>query len=177
MSIAMTSGAAAVLLVLAACGAPSDEATGGSGATDTDAAAASILDALPVKHSDGVDVCAALPGSEVAAAVGLPLTSTSVDPYGNSCSYLLRAAGDYDERIDVEIKERFTYDAMRAVADTFANPVADLRGIGVAAYTKRSADADREVWAVRGDGLYVKVQAEKQAWAESVARLALETLP
>jgi hypothetical protein len=70
-----------------------------------------------------------------------------------------------------------TYDAVRALAESLEQPVDDLSGIGVAAYTKESADHERQVWTVRDDGLYLSVQARDQTWAETVARLALVTIP
>ncbi len=161
-----------VTLALVACGAPTEQSTdavvieGGPGV-------ASILDTLPERNSEGLDLCAMLPGSEVAEAVGTSLSDTKAETLGVNCSYFVGNS----ERINVAIKDRMTFDAVRAMAESLDKRVDKLAGMGAAAYTKDSADGDRQVWVVRADGLYLMVQADQQQWAERVAHLALERLP
>ncbi|MEZ5514560.1 MAG: hypothetical protein R3F58_11885 [Steroidobacteraceae bacterium] len=161
-------------LTTVGCGASTEPPRTDDVSEDASAANVSALDSLPEKNVDGLDVCAALSGEAVARAVGSTLVDTRVHAVGVNCVYDL---GSPRQAVVVSVKDRMTYDAVRKLAESFEKPVEDLSGIGVAAYTKESADHDRQVWTIRDDGLVLSVQARDQQWAEAVAKLALDSMP
>jgi hypothetical protein len=171
-----TAGLLALSFALSGCGESTEPPASTEASVSSRATAGEEpgLDGLPEKNIAGLDVCVALPGDAVARAVESTFVEALALPVGHGCKYLL---GSTKLQVSVAVRDRMTYESVRTLAESFDKPVDDVSSLGVAAYTKESADHERQLYVVRGDGLYLMVQASDQAWVDVVAQLALDTIP
>lgn len=118
------------------------------------------------------DVCALVPGAEVAARIGATLVSERLvkpDRASSRCVYRVRRNGA-ERAFVVWWMPAGDFEALRAATDD-ANAA---RGIGDAAYTKYDRDTRRHgIVAVRRDRALVEVTGEDPAEVREIALLAL----
>lgn len=130
-----------------------------------------LIEELPDRNIEGMDVCALLPGSVLASAMNLPLAGTESGPH--MCSYALRADSGPEASFDVILTTSGNFLFTR---NTSENAI-DLSGLGVAAFTRKATGIHQDLWVARKDGLFFRVAAYDPDVAEPVAKVALETIP
>lgn len=118
------------------------------------------------------DVCALVPGADVAARVGATLVaarSVKAEPTRSRCVYRVRKDGA-ERAFVVWWMPADEFDGLRAVTDDAKS----ARGVGDAAYTKYDRDTRRHgIVAVRRNRALVEVTGEDPAEIREIALLAL----
>lgn len=129
-----------------------------------------LLEELPDRNIEGIDVCALLPGSVVASALNLSLAEAKSGT--QMCSYTLRRDQGPEAGVVVSFTKSVSFIFTRNTSDN----VGDVPGLGVAAFTRKVTGSHQDLWVARKDGLFLNIVAYDPDIAEPVARVALETI-
>jgi len=129
------------------------------------------LDELPDRRTEGMDVCALLPGSVVAFAVNLSLVEAKSGT--EMCSYTLRRDNGPETGVVVSLTKSVSFIFTRNTSEN----ARDVPGIGVAAFTRKATGIHQDLWVARKDVLFLRIAAYDPEIAEPVAQVALETIP
>lgn len=136
------------------------------------AGALALPPAARAAEPEAPDVCALVPGADVATRIGATLVtarSVKAEPTRSRCVYRVRKGG-VERAFVVWWMSAEEFDGLRAATDD-AKPVA---GVGDAAYAKYDRDTRRHgVVAVRRGRALVEVTGEDPAEVREVALLAL----
>lgn len=136
------------------------------------AGALALPAAVRAADAEAPDVCALVPGADVAARVGATLStarSVKAEPTRSRCVYRVRKDGA-ERAFVVWWMPAEEFDGLRAATDD-AKPVA---GVGDAAYAKYDRDARRHgIVAVRRGRALVEVTGEDPVEVRAIALLAL----
>lgn len=160
-------------LGLGACDAtPAEPAADTAAQPESSAAAGAVpVDELPDRNVEGMEVCALLPGSEVASALHLTLREATQGT--GMCSYTLRGDSGSDVGVVVSLATSVSFIVTRNTSEN----VTALPGLGVAAFTRKATGIRQDLWVARKDGLFLRIAAHDADVAEPVARLALDRIP
>ena len=162
-----------LLIGLAGCDSKPERPAADSSdkATKTAVVEQTPLEELPDRNIEGMDVCAVLPGSVVAAALNLSLAE--VEPGSMMCSYTLRRDSGPEVGVVVSLTKSVGFIFTRSSSEN----AKDLPGLGVAAFTRKATGIHQDLWVARKDGLFLRIAAHDPDIAEPVAKVALETIP
>jgi hypothetical protein len=158
---------------LGACNATPAEPVADTAAQPESSAAAGAVavDELPDRNTEGMDVCAVLPGSAVASALRLTLVEAA--PGTGMCSYTLRRDSGSEVGVVVSLATSMSFIVTRNTSENATT----LPGLGVAAFSRKATGIRQDLWVARQDGLFLRVAGHDDDVAEPVARVALATIP
>jgi hypothetical protein len=142
-------------------------------------AAAEGPGATPVTDPSAIDVCARVPGADVAKALGKSLKSAkpivSKDSKLSRCVYILAAGDKPDAPTDGLVLWLYApgeYDELRKVTEAKLEPVAGLGDEAVRFVD--SGDGRNKVRVLRKGRFALEATAKEQASAVTLAKLAVE---